>query len=394
MRIYSAADETNIRIDRRVREWVKSGLLRKDQEAGLLADVKVGLKRTNDSLRIVLFVMGIIIGFSAVFLIGVTLSFREYGFGVLWVVAGVASFFAAGVIIDAGQYYRFGIEEAAAVASMVLIPVGVGVSSGFKVLSHNGPAIMMAACSVGIVVSLAVYLRYGYLYGAFGAIGYAIAVVHQMFNDKPAQLIASAALLLVAFVVMTRLRRDAGDEYLGDDYGAIEAGSLLAAYVVVNLQLTNLGGVFPRSFLALYPGWLYWATYVATWIIPAIGLAVALRDKQRSLLLASLGMAMLSFVTNKPYLGQERQAWDPIFFGGLLVGVALIVKRWLSSGANGYRHGYTATRLLAIDERIMTAAATASAALPHGAIGSPPATQDDLQAGGGRSGGAGSSGEF
>ena len=36
-----------------------------------------------------------------------------------------------------------------------------------------------------------------------------------------------------------------------------------------------------------------------------------------------------------------RKPWDPILLGVLLIGTAIIIKRWLAAGANGQRYGYT-----------------------------------------------------
>ena len=82
-----------------------------------------------------------------------------------------------------------------------------------------------------------------------------------------------------------------------------------------------------------------------------------------------------------------------------VIGVAVAIKRWLASGPGGYRHGYTASRLLHGDKQILAAVGTAAAAL-HGARvvspSSPPhvAPPNSMQPGGGSSGGGGASGEF
>ena len=76
----------------------------------------------------------------------------------------------------------------------------------------------------------------------------------------------------------------------------------------------------------------------------------------------SLAAGLVTLATNKPYLHMTRQPWDPILFGILLAGSAVIIKRWLSSGANGQRNGFTAERLLASDRRILTVVGAASAA--------------------------------
>jgi hypothetical protein len=103
---------------------------------------------------------------------------------------------------------------------------------------------------------------------------------------------------------------------------------------------------------------------------------------------------LVTIGTNKPYLGLPRQPWDPILFGILLMGSAILLRRWLSKGENGQRYGFTATRLLAGEQRILSVVATASAALHQPGISAPAESSSKLDPGGGRSGGAGSSGSF
>ena len=109
----------------------------------------------------------------------------------------------------------------------------------------------------------------------------------------------------------------------------------------------------------------------------------------------SIAMALATLVTNKPYLGFTRKPWDPILFGLLLMSIAILVKRWLTTGPDGQRHGFTPARLLAGDKRIMTVIATASSVMQPNIppSGTAPAAPQP-QFGGGRSGGAGASGEF
>jgi hypothetical protein len=128
------------------------------------------------------------------------------------------------------------------------------------------------------------------------------------------------------------------------------------------------------------------------WILPAVGVWLSIRDRDRPLLDASLILALATLATNKPYLGLARNTWDPILLGVLLTGAAVVLRRWLASGEGGSRRGFIATRLLRSDEDRLATLGTASAALhtlpthPHSPPPEPPAP-DPFQ--GGRSGGGG-----
>jgi uncharacterized membrane protein YgcG len=136
----------------------------------------------------------------------------------------------------------------------------------------------------------------------------------------------------------------------------------------------------------------YWLTYVAIWLLPAAALYMGLRDKDRQLLDLSGVLALVTLMTNKPYLGAVRQTWDPILLGLLLIGTAFVLRRWLAG--NG-RHGFTASRILHSDRRGIAIVGTASSTL-HGGL--QPAGDADpdrhFEPGGGRSGGGGAGGSF
>ena len=104
-------------------------------------------------------------------------------------------------------------------------------------------------------------------------------------------------------------------------------------------------------------------------------------------------LAIITMMSNKPYLGAEPKPWDPIVFGVLLITIALGVRRWLASGAHAARHGFVAHRLLASEKARLALAGSATVFAP----GAPPAhTPEPPPAigGGGSSGGAGATGSF
>ena len=103
-------------------------------------------------------------------------------------------------------------------------------------------------------------------------------------------------------------------------------------------------------------------------------------------------MAIVTLMTNKPYLNGVQKPWDPILFGVLMIAIAIGLKRWLASGADGSRSGFIAERLLA-SERERLGVAGGAAALAPGAP-APHSHPSPEIGGGGRSGGAGASGKF
>ena len=63
------------------------------------------------------------------------------------------------------------------------------------------------------------------------------------------------------------------DDYPGDEYGQLQAAAWTGLYLVVNVQLMRV----------YIEGWFYWFTYVATWVLPLVGLGLGIREKDRAL---------------------------------------------------------------------------------------------------------------
>ena len=187
--------------------------------------------------------------------------------------------------------------------------------------------------------------------------------------------------------------------YLDDAYSIAEALLWLGIYLAINLQLSSVnllaqwwGGLrntteFSRPF--------YWTTWVLIWCLPPVVLARGLRRKDRFVIAAGAIAAVLTLVTNKPYLGWRRHTWDPMLLGALLIGVALLIRRWLAARARRnsprlYRPAALGEGQI-LDERRGRRIRPGIAQLitPSPQTGSP-----DVHFGGGDSGGGGATSDF
>ena len=66
-----------------------------------------------------------------------------------------------------------------------------------------------------------------------------------------------------------------------------------------------------------------WATLAGIWILPAVGLFLAIRDRHRLMLEANIVMAIVTLLTTRPYLGAPHTAWDVIVLGLLMIAIAV-----------------------------------------------------------------------
>lgn len=389
MTAYSDDQEKAIRVGRLVHDWTNSGLLTAAQRAQIAPELEVDLRRTNRFLRITLFIFGLLILQSMVGLLIIGMGGEEAAGFVLCASAAAASFFAANMLATRFKLYRFGIEEAAAVASIILAgAAGALLVTIFTDRISDSDAVVLVALIAGAAASVAVFLRFGLVYAAIIAMVLAACIPFVPGDSDMWHRVVSAAALVAIFVLARSWRERYGVEYPGDSYAIIEAAAWLGIYLLTNLQLS--------SWLSRPDGRtsFYWATYIATWIVPAIGLWMAIRDRHRLLLDASIVMAIATLMTNKAYLGAQRQPYDPIAFGVLLIAVALGVRRWLASGADGSRRGYIAERLLDSEKERLGVVGTLSVVHQGSVASSAQPPEPPAPGGGGRSGGAGASGNF
>jgi hypothetical protein len=190
--------------------------------------------------------------------------------------------------------------------------------------------------------------------------------------------LVAAAILASMFAVARSARLRHQDDYRGDEYGVLQAAAWAGVYVMLNLRL---------GWQAERLGVFYWGTYVMTWALPAAGLYLGLRGKDRPLIDVSLAMCLVTLLTNKPYLGWPQHTWDPMLLGVFLAVVALALWRWLEKGRNGERAGFTAARLHDDSAVLTILRATAATIQPDARVSRGDPAREDFD--GGRSGGAG-----
>lgn len=375
MSIYSRDDERAIRVQRLVEDWTTSGLLAAEQRDRILPELKVDFRRTNKFLRATLFLFGLLIVNAAAGLMVVLPSWDPTTFRWLALLAAAVCFAAAQKLIARYRLYHFGVEEALALSSAAFFVVFA--ATVFSTLSAFTAATLAAAV---------LFVRFGYVYAGVAATLLAPMIVFDLDqSDTFRRLIAFALLLTIHFIARER-REDHDWNYPADAYAAIEAVSWAALYLVANLKVSSwlsLPDDVPQ---------FYWGTYAVIWMVPIAGLWIAIRDRHRLLLDVNIVLAIVTILSNKPYLGAEPNPWDPIVFGVLLIGIAVGLRRWLAAGADGSRRGFTAERVLASEKELVAWAGGVTVVMP----GPPAAHPHDSPSigGGGRSGGAGASGEF
>ena len=308
---------------------------------------------------------------------------------------------AAELAVSRGRLYRYGIEEALAVASVAFFCMGM------QSALFSGPLLPEAARSLapaaGAVLSLWIWRRFGLWYAFLAAMIFAVWLSGYWTASDAVQRAIVAVYYVAGLIGVVAVRTRHRFDYLEDEYSLAEALLWLGIYLAINLMLspsnlsTGLRDLVGGSGVANYEYTrsFYWTTWVLIWVLPPVVLVRGVRLKDRFVIAVGAISFILTFVSNKPYLGWPRHTWDPMLLGILLTGLVLLIRRWLARGPGGVRGGFTAARLSGKDKQWMNAAsAVLGLVTPQSITPSPQASSEDFHFGGGASEGGGAGGDF
>ncbi len=395
MRAYDVSSEEALRARDLFKDWEGVGFLGPAQYQAMEQETVSDLRRTNIFLRLVLLLFTLIIVAAAAGLFVVTGRPGTEITGIFLLFFAVLSYGAAELAVSQARLYRYGIEEALAACSVGYLCGGLQLAF---VEGHDSSTTEFLVPAAGIIACLWIWHRFGLPYMPLAAMILAVWLISEWTSSHPAQHSMVAALYAAGLLAVAAIRRRHRFTCLDREYSVAEGLLWLGIYVAINLHLSSVdwlghwwGGSrtapeFPRPF--------YWTTWVLIWCLPPATLARGLRLKDRFVIAAGAICAVLTLATNKPYLGWERHSWDPMLLGGLLIGVALVTRRWLAQGPGEIRRGFTAKRLSGKDKEWMTVGTTTIGFVAPGMVTPPQVANPTPQFGGGDSGGAGATSDF
>jgi hypothetical protein len=401
VRLYSASSEETLRARKLLRDWTDDGFLAQAQYRVLEQETVSELRTTNIFLRLVLFFFTLIsVGAAAALFVVVFLSRpSDQTVGVFFLIFAAICYAAAEIAVSRARLYRYGIEEALAVCSVGFLCAGMQFALFSGSYSSKPNAAQFLIPAVGAVFSLWIWRRFGLSYAFLAAMIFVLFLPGYWTSAHSAQHLIVAVFYAAGLVGVASVRPRHRFDYIEEAYSLVEAFLWLGIYLAMNLKLSSLdlpGHSWSGTRVAPeFAKPFYWATWVLIWCLPPIVLVRGIRQKDRFVVVVGAIIAILTFVSNKPYLGWQRHTWDPMLMGILLTGVAVFTRRWLARGPGGIRHGFTAARLSRKDQRWINVGSTVFGTLsPHATVPSPQTNSPDFRFGGGHSGGGGASGEF
>lgn len=396
MRIFAAEEESKLYELELARGWTRSGLISQEQLSATENGLGPVLAHAGWAIRLLFF--SFCVSAQWALCAYLTAGVRDQRLIGCYLLGTAVLCYALGeFLIRWFRLYRFGVEEALLAGAVVQFSNGLYLvmpeQLGF--FTHDRA---FAACCVAAALCTWLYRRCGYLYAAFTAIvALSVAVGCLALPERSTRL--WLAWLYCLLLAVTLLRDE--PEHEKDDRMFVRAALFLWTYLVLNLRLNEIANVpgfsgrLPlRQGEAIATDFFYWTTFALIWILPAAGMFWGVKRRQRPILAASSVMALITVMTNKPYLGWQRHSWDATILGAAMMALAAWLTRWLDSGPEGRRAGFTARpAILARDEGLGAAALVAAAAA--GTAAQAPATgKPGFEGGSGSSGGGGASGDF
>ena len=398
MRLYSASSEETLRARKLLADWAGEGFLTKAQHQLLEQETVSDLRTTNTFLRLVLFLFTLIIVGAAVGLFFVVSRPSEQTTGVSLLVFSAVCYAAAEGAGSQARLYRYGIEEALAACSLCFLCVGLEVALfGGRPYSPMPDPVQSLVPTAGAIFSLWIWRRFGFSYAFLAAMIFVLFLPGFWTHSREAQRLIIAVFYATGLASIAAVRSRHRFDYLEEAYSFVEAFLWLGIYLAINLRfsLLILGARWWSGTRAVseFPRPFYWGTWVLIWCLPPIVLARGIRQKDRFVIAMGAIAAALTLVSNKPYLGWPRHTWDPMLLGILLTGIAIFIRRWLTRGPGGIRHGFTAARLSGKDKRWIDVGSTVTGLLSPQAPAPQPSSAE-FRFGGGQSGGGGASGDY
>lgn len=399
--IYTPRQEENIFIRKQAGTWFRSGLITSSQLGTINAATEPHLQQTNSFFRILFFFFtllcaGALVGLS-IWMISQGKKTDEIMLAVMLIFFSAVYYIVAEYVTGKRRFYRYGIEEALVLISLLLFCGGCSLllfKSGF-----NYRETIMAVSALAAIAALLIYLRFGFLYAALISLIAVCVIPFQLSLSLQNERIALLIIFCLVFFWNTTCDKLQSEDFRKERNAMIQAGLLLGIYFTVNLQIASLmslitgSGIIPSS-PRLFSPCIYWSSCVLTFAVPVLGIYQGIKNRKRLILNTSLILACLTLATNKSYLGLVRYAWDPAILGIMLIAVSLIISRWLARGANGMRFGFTGKDILQTENNGIGLAAAAAAYTPSFIDAQQSPAQPGNYSGGGSSGGGGAARDF
>jgi hypothetical protein len=362
-------------------EWIDKDEYKKIEK--IYPDDRV---RTGPAFRILFFILTVvaIMGFVATMFV---LIDHETPVAFFALFAGIACWIVADYLIVFRKRRQGGIEAAFSLASILNILLGIGIiliNSRWSWGNYWMPSLLLFLF-LSFLAGAAGW-NWGYWpYAAISALSLFIAMLRL------------PEVLWIIFILISYhwLVRGCDSTKLPPSIrkcsAAFLAVSLAGLYAAVNIFLIDQHSFDDWSHETIsHPRWLF---IILTAVVPLVIFAIGILRRRRLFFVLGFLLGVLSLITLRMYI-HVAPPWIVLTGAGVLLLVAaVILRRFLNSGVNGERAGYTAAPLTERPEkhRGVEIVANMAAFTPSQSAAANPT---EYQGGGGSFGGGGASGKF
>lgn len=395
MRADVAEADRRYEVREAARAWQRAAAIDEETRKKVDAAYPDDRNRLGPVFRVLVFGFSLVVLQSALGIVGLVFaSAGEAAAAVVFLLFGLGL-----AVLTEAQLGSMKRRQGGTEAATAFLAVGLTIAALLWLFSESRPeerVLIDAALTVSTIVLGAAATRWGYsLFAVLAAI-----CVYFLLARAPFGRLTWIVLPLVLAPVLLGL---AQAERLAPAHRrsceAIALVSLVFLYVAVHvgswdLRLVEmLTGGF--SYTARRPSPIRTFFVVATAAAPLLTVAWGVVARRRSLLDLGFVGILASLVTLRAYL-HVAPLWVALLGGGAVaMGLAALVRRHLDSGPEHERHGFTAEALFTDPEgRSALEVAASVASFTPAARPLPQPPQPGFEAGGGRSGGGGASGEF
>ena len=371
------------------REWLRAGWINENAFQSIAAMYPDDRVRVGPVFRILFFVLTLAAILGAIFAL-YSLIDSERSIAIFALIAGIACWMIANHLIGSQKRTQGGIEAAFSLAAIINLMMGLGILLLDSRLMHNDSAIILLLFFFAFLSGAAAWTWGYWPYSALSAALLFFAVT----SFPPGR----ACWVIIVVVLYRWLIRGCDSMQIPPSLRKCStsflAVALVAFYAAVNIYLHDkhvlTGFLYYNRADESLPRWL---SISLTATLPCVVLFIGIVGRRRLFLILGFGFALFSLITLRMYV-HVAPPWVVLTGAGiLLLIIAGLLRRFLDSGVNGERAGFTAAPLTESQEKhrgmeILASVATMTPSAPAAAENS------QFHGDGGQFGGGGASGNF
>ncbi|HSD26361.1 MAG TPA: hypothetical protein VLL75_03610 [Vicinamibacteria bacterium] len=393
MRADAAEADRRHEVREAARGWQRAGAIDDTTLAKVEAAYADDRNRLGPIFRVLVFVFTLVVLQGGLGLVGLLAGHAgETALAFVFLLGGLGLAILTDVQIGPWRRRQGGTEPATASLAVVLV-IGTATWLFADVAKPPDRIVVDAALLLAAAVLGAAGHRWGYaLFTAFSAVA-AFFLLGRFPYGRLLWVIA--ALVLAPLALRASDSPDLAPSHRRS-WQAVALVALVFLYVALHLSSWDLGlvemltGRWPGTPGAPRPARPFFIATTA--LVPVLTLAWGLRSRRRLLINLALVGLLASLVTLRFYVHVAPLWVVLVAGGGAAILLALLLRRYLESGAGRERGGFTAEPVFTDAEGRSTLEVAASIA--SYAPAPRPVAEPGFEAGGGRSGGAGASGNF